>query len=1091
MVLAVCRRVLHNLHDADDVFQAAFLVVARKAKARGWRDSVANWLYLVAYRLALRVREAAQRRARHESRTTVAAPIDPLEAVSGRELCAALDDELSRLPDRYRAGIVLCCLEGKTRDEAAQMLGWSPRMLKRRLERGRALLRARLEKRGFELPSVLAGVLVAEGVSRAMVPTGLLQTVLMAATTGTASSERVLALVCASLQGMLVSRLRVAAGVLLAATFLSGVGLAIGQLPRDTVLLATKPPVESAMPARTDSHGDPLPPGVLFRAGTVRFRHGGPVAAVVFSPDGKILASASWDHTVRLWDTVTGNELRRLSGHQDAVFCVAFAPDGKLGGTLASAGKDKTVRLWDISTGKEKQQIGRPTHDVNCLAFSPDGKLLAGGGRHELVRLWDVATGKELRTLAGQQQLKPIFGNLREEDLERPKIGCLTLAFSPDGKTLAGGNKDGSIRLWDVGTGNEVRRLEGHRNGVISIAFAPGGKTLVSGAAEEAIRLWDLGSGRAVRQLTGHRGAVFAVAYAPGGKAVGSGGQDGSIRLWDAASGEELARQDAGGDHVYGIAFSPDGTALASAHAQHTIALWSVSASARAGRKEGPGGEKSLQHLHPALQQAALVPFTFSPDGLSLAAVSRDGMICLCEPATGKEIRRLGPHRGIIMSLVFAPDGKWLASGSWSDPAIRVWDVAGDKPVLELRGHENAVRSLALSPDGKALVSASYDKSLRLWDLAAGKELHRWAQDAYLAVAFAPDGKVFADSRYDGTIHLWETATGREVRRLQTGEQGSTFALAFSPDSRVLAVAGQNTTVRLFEVATGRLRCQFSVRQGSIHSLAFTSDGRTLATGGGEALTHFRDLDEFKFAATARLSDYAVCLWDVTTGKQVRRLEGHQGGVFALAFSRDGRALVSRSWDTTALVWGLPAARGQPAPPSDHLTPEELQDLWTGLREGDAEKAHRALGKLEAAPEQAVELLGKRLRPVPTVSPARLAELLTNLDSDDFSLREQATHELKRLAELAEEDVRKALQARPSLEMRRRLEDIVANLKAPFPPPERLQSLRALEMLEHLGTPAARQVLERLSQGAPKAWLTREADASVQRLGRRLAAPGR
>jgi hypothetical protein len=125
------------------------------------------------------------------------------------------------------------------------------------------------------------------------------------------------------------------------------------------------------------------------------------------------------------------------------------------------------------------------------------------------------------------------------------------------------------------------------------------------------------------------------------------------------------------------------------------------------------------------------------------------------------------------------------------------------------------------------------------------------------------------------------------------------------------------------------------------------------------------------------------------------------------------------------------------------------------------------------------------------VTPARLAELLANLDSDDFSLRQQVTHELKRLAELAEEDVRKALEANPSLEMRRRLDDIVANLEAPLPPPERLQSLRALEVLERLGTPAARQVLERLAQGAPKAWLTREADAAVQRLGRRLAAPGR
>src|SRR5438552_345615 len=164
MVLAVCRRVLHNSHDAEDAFQAVFLILARKAKARGWGDSVAGWLYLVAYRLAVRLRRDRQRQ-RREPPPVPPPSVDPLEAVSGRELCAAFDEELSRLPERLRAGIVLCCLQGATRDEAARALGWSLGTLKRRLEQGRALLRARLQKRGFELPAALAGVLVAEGVS--------------------------------------------------------------------------------------------------------------------------------------------------------------------------------------------------------------------------------------------------------------------------------------------------------------------------------------------------------------------------------------------------------------------------------------------------------------------------------------------------------------------------------------------------------------------------------------------------------------------------------------------------------------------------------------------------------------------------------------------------------------------------------------------------------------------------------------------------------------------------------------------------------------------------------------------------------------
>jgi WD40 repeat protein len=865
----------------------------------------------------------------------------------------------------------------------------------------------------------------------------------------------------------------VSAALFLTMLACAGAGLLAFPVP------AEQPKGSDVMPriatAPIDAHGDPLPPGALFRAGTVRLRHGGPVTAVAFSPNGKILASSSWDHTVRLWDRDTGKELHRLRGHTDAVFCLAFAPDGR---TLASAGKDHTIRLWDAAAGKEVKQVGKPALDVDCLAFAPDGKSLAAGGRNEPIRIWDIATGKEVCTPEGQEPLVIFGGQFGNGPFPRgngglplPNIGALTLAFAPDGKLLAGGNKDHTIRLWDTTTGKEVRRLQGHAKGVTSIAFAPDGKTLVSGSGEAAIRLWDVASGKELRQLKGHPSAVFALAFGPGGKVVGSGGEDGTVRLWNAATGEELCRRHAGGDHVYGIAFSPDGSALASAQAHHTVGLWSAT---------------SLQPLLPALQQAELVPFTFSPDGRSLVAVRPDGTICLCDPATGKETRRLGQHKGVIMSLVFSPDGKRLASGSWSDHTIRVWDVAGDKSPLELPGHTNAVRSIAFSPDGKTLASASYDKTLRLWDLGTGKELHRAAHEAYLSAALSPDGKILADSRYDGSIYLWETATGKEVGRIRTGVNGGTFCMAFSPDGRTLAVAGLTTAVRLYEVASGRLRNQLAVKQGSVHSLAFTADGRMLATGGGEALTQFRDVEEFRLSAAPRLSDYRVCLWDVATGKQVHSLEGHQGGIYGLAFSPGSRRLVSRSWDTTALVWDLPAIPESPARRRAPLTARELQDLWSTLGELDAERAYQALGRLAAVPDQAISFVAERMQRVDAVEPRRLVELIANLDSKTFAVRERAARELQRLGELAGEEVRMALEAQPSLETRRRLDDILSNLAGPLPSPERLQSLRALELLEKIGTPGARQVLDRLAGGTPSAWLTRQAEASVQRLTSRL-----
>jgi hypothetical protein len=200
---------------------------------------------------------------------------------------------------------------------------------------------------------------------------------------------------------------------------------------------------------------------------------------------------------------------------------------------------------------------------------------------------------------------------------------------------------------------------------------------------------------------------------------------------------------------------------------------------------------------------------------------------------------------------------------------------------------------------------------------------------------------------------------------------------------------------------------------------------------------------------------------------------------------------VSRSWDTTALVWDLTQVRGQPEPRHQDLKREELWAKWNGLYDEDAARAYRSLTRLSEVPEQAVSFLEEHLQPVPVVTPKRIAALLGELDDDDFAVRERATEELKHLREQVEREVRKILEAQPSAEACRRLAEVVAEWEKPVPPAERLRMARALEILEQIGTPAARRALERLSQGAPQAWLTREAEAGRQRLARRSGVPGR
>jgi RNA polymerase sigma factor (sigma-70 family) len=1035
LVYGLCRRLLGNAQDAEDVFQAAFFVLARKATTIRKRESLSCFLHGVTYRLALKARTQAQRRRIHEQ----SLPFREAEETDlpWSEVRALIDEELQRLPQRQRLPLVLCYLEGLTQDEASRRLGWPRGTLKRRLEAGRERLRVRLTRRGVTLGAALFPVALAESGSRAAVPVTLRSTTVRAGLQFLSGETAVIAATPATLlardalQSMLTTKVKLGATLILVLSCaVTAAGLAIPQVPPErtqenkAAAPVTARPTENTQ-LRKDLYGDPLPNGAQARLGTLRLRHRCMTASAVFTRDGKTAIVGDGEGFIVYWDVATGKEVRRLPKMQGGIYALAITRDGK---TLA-AGTWGSVSLWEIATGKLLSQATVIQDAVTQMRFTPDGKTLALRYQGDVMHLWDIDGEKKLRELKGH------MGNVASMDL------------SPDGKTLASGSwKDPNIRLWDIATGKEKRRIPIGGEDVLGLAFSPDGKSLAASGNLAGFGFFDPDTGKRIRKIQDYHGGMSTFIYAPDGKTMfGLSGH--SLNVLDASNGKLLHTFDAPPRSMAGLTISSDGKTLATFWGgAHTFDLWDTA---------------SRKLLHPAPgHRTYITSLVFSANGrqvFSVAGIS-DFPLQIWDAQTGERRDELGKNPNSVQRIVPSPDGKLLAACGYNDHTIRLWDPDNRKEVRVFKGHTFPIDSVAWSADGKTLASVSREKSLRLWDAATGKQ--RWMTTIQLdwagVVALSPDGKTVAVGGFrDGLIRLWSVETKKELQSIKTPQQ-FVLTLDFSPDGSSLASAGASGTIQLWDPTTGRLLNQLDTKSNVTTELTFVYDGRALVSGHG---------------------DGSVRLWEMATRKERACFEGHRGGVRAVAISRDGRSIASGSEDTTILVWDATAG----ARPDAALSAEQLRTLWRDLGDADAGRAYRALWQMALAPKQVLPFLAERVLPVaPLTAPQQkqVDQLVADLDSDQFAVRHEAETKLEKMGPTVEPALRKSLESKPSLEVRRRVEAVLAKFAN-----ERLQLIRALEAMERMNTPQARRLVTALAKGAPGAWLTEEARAIEKRHG--------
>lgn len=834
-------------------------------------------------------------------------------------------------------------------------------------------------------------------------------------------------------------------------------------LPATALAAATEPnappagtPLKVEVPDEKPADQAGLPPGAVLRLGEPR----GPRVLerqFAFSPDGKYIAAGTTDRLVKVWEVESRKVVHTFgpfepSGLSSQIIAKSvFSPDGK---ALAVAA-GKVAHLIDLAAGKEVGRLEGHTHIINDLAFSPDGARIVTGAHDQTAVVWDRGRFKQLHALGKFNDA--VYG----------------VAVSPDGATAAAADYKGVIRLWKMSDGTPVRDLAGLKSMVTSLHFADGGKTLTATTYDDGFVTWDVTSGEVKRRVADWKGWA---ALSPDGTRLAAAKDyygTGPVTVWDVKSGKPVGKTAAELGGTMAIALAPDNKTLGTYGGDGILRFWKVPSGEEIGRPVG--------------HQDRVSGVGFTRDGKQVISCGEDGTVRFWDAVTGKEVKRLSARGEHVHALALSPDGKtlalvgsnvpqrwrWGAQDTVRTTSLRYFDIDAGKETRAFHLGGETAHWIRFTGDGREVFAISWSGA-SLIDAATGKQRHLpvEAKQGLPAGDVSPDGRYAATStnvpalRQIGKVAYFDLKENKEAFS-KTFYLGGYSGLAFSPDGRHLAVAGSRdfrgdkkklaSPLQLWEVPGDKVAREFETDDSDARHLTFSRDGRMLAT----------------------VEAKGIAVYEVATGRRRHLFKGHEGGVNCVAFARDGKRFASGGLDARVLVWDLSGLDG----PAAKLEPKDLDALWNSLASEEGPVGAKAVGRLQARPQEALPYLRLRLTVLSEADVRRIEQLVNDLDDPQFKVRDTAAKEIERIGEPAVPVLKRAA-AKGSTEVRQAAERLLKKIgdgEDPATSADTRRLIRAVEALERIGGDEARSLLKDLARRGGKLVPVREAEGALKR----------